>query len=94
MVVMGSTSMGWARAKRERERWWEYRLRREGDSLSWWWWCYVAVNEGGFAFRALAMELCAFESQRSNEEKGHRALVESKDTECEWRERDDIFLIK
>lgn len=43
----------------------------------------MAVNEGGFALRALAMELCAFESQRSNEEKGHRALVESKDTVCE-----------
>lgn len=43
----------------------------------------MAVNEGDFALRALAMELCAFESQRSNEEEGHRALVEREDTECD-----------
>ena len=32
----------------------------------------MAVNEGGFALRSLAMELCAFENQRSSGEKAHR----------------------
>ena len=27
----------------------------------------VVVNEGGFALRALAIELCAFESERNKE---------------------------
>ena len=54
---MGSTPM----VERERER------ERDGENRGRLTTMIVVVNEGGFALRALAIELCAFESERSKE---------------------------